>query len=149
MIRLLFRLVIVVVLVVAGAFLYLGYWAGNRTAEPSAATTAPASTPATGTSGKIDTAKARERGAEIGERTAAAAAKAQETMAEAAISAKIMSKMALDDSVKARAIRVSTDRSTVTLSGTVGTTTERDRAIALARETDGVTSVVDRLTVAR
>jgi osmotically-inducible protein OsmY len=147
MIRLIFRLALVVILVVAGAFLYLGYQAGNRTAEPSAATTAPA--PATGTSGTIDTAKAREAGAEIGEKTAAAAAKVQHSMAEASISAKIKSKMALDDTVKARSINVSTSGTVVTLTGQVGSSAEHDRAVALARETSGVTNVVDRLTVAR
>jgi osmotically-inducible protein OsmY len=55
--------------------------------------------------------------------------------------------MALDDSVRSRAIDVSTDGSTVTLSGTVGSATEHRRAIALARETDGVSTVVDRLTI--
>ena len=47
--------------------------------------------------------------------------------------------MALDDSVKARAINVTTHGTTVTLSGTVDSNAERDRAMALARETDGVT----------
>ena len=149
MIRLIFRLALVVVLVVAGAFLYLGYWAGHRTAEPSAATTTPASSPATGTSGTIDTAKARERGAEIGEKTAVAASKVKDSMVEASISAKIKTKMALDDMVKARTIDVSTNGTVVTLSGHVGSSGEHDRAVALARETAGVTSVVDRLTVAR
>jgi osmotically-inducible protein OsmY len=142
--RLLIRAVLVVIVVVACGFLLLGYWAGRRGTD-----TPPASTPAIGTSGKIDTTRARERGAEIGEKTAVAAEKAQEAIGEAAISAKIMSKMALDDTVKARSIRVSTDHSVVTLSGTVGSTAERDRAIALARETAGVTNVVDHLTVAR
>lgn len=153
MIRLLIRLALVVLVVIAGAALYLGYWAGNRgtPAQPATATTTPAPfpAPATGTSGKIDTAKARERGAEIGEKTAEAASKVQESMAEASISAKIIGKMTLDDTVKARSIRVSTDHSVVTLSGTVGSTAERDRAVSLARETSGVTRVVDHLTVAR
>ena len=144
MIRLLIRLVLVVIVVVGGAALYLGYWAGNRGTTAQPASSAPATT-----SGKIDTTKARERGAEIGEKTAVAASKVENTVAEASISAKIMSKMALDDSVKARSIRVSTDHSVVTLSGTVGSTAERDRAVALARETSGVTRVVDQLTVAR
>jgi osmotically-inducible protein OsmY len=55
--------------------------------------------------------------------------------------------MALDDSVKARTIDVSTDGSTVTLGGTVGSTAERRRAVALALETDGVTAVIDRLVI--
>lgn len=57
--------------------------------------------------------------------------------------------MALDDSVKARAIDVTTTGSTVTLTGTVRSASERDRAVALARETAGVTAVVDRLEIGR
>jgi osmotically-inducible protein OsmY len=55
--------------------------------------------------------------------------------------------MVLDDRIKARAIDVTTDGSTVTLSGTVGSVDEHDRAVRMARETDGVTHVVDRLRV--
>ena len=53
--------------------------------------------------------------------------------------------MALDDAVKARAINVTTRGTTVTLSGTVESKVEHDRAMALARETDGVTQVIDDL----
>ena len=53
--------------------------------------------------------------------------------------------MALDDAVKARAINVTTRGTTVTLSGTVESKAEHDRAMALARETDGVTQVIDDL----
>jgi osmotically-inducible protein OsmY len=55
--------------------------------------------------------------------------------------------MALDDSVKALAIDVSTTGSTVTLSGRVRSAAEHNRALALTRETNGVTHVVDRLVV--
>ena len=142
--RLLFRAVLIVILLVAGGFLLLGYWAGQKGSTDQ---TGPSTN--IGTSGKIDTAKARERGAELGEKTAVAAAKVQEAAAEATISAKIKAKMALDESVKARAIDVSTSHSTVTLSGTVHSGAERDRAVALARETSGVTQVVDHITVQR
>ena len=71
-------------------------------------------------------------------------------MAEAgALTAKIKAKMALDDRVKAAKIDVDTAGSVVTLSGRVGSEAERARAVQLARETDGVTSVVDELTIAR
>jgi osmotically-inducible protein OsmY len=55
--------------------------------------------------------------------------------------------MVLDDNIKARAIDVTTDGSTVTLSGTLQTVDEHDRAIRLARETAGVTHVVDHLRI--
>jgi hyperosmotically inducible protein len=89
--------------------------------------------------------RARERGAELGESAARAAAKFKETANEAALTAKIKAKMALDDAVKARTIGVTTQGTTVTLSGTVESRAEHDRAMSLARETAGVTTVVDDL----
>jgi osmotically-inducible protein OsmY len=100
---------------------------------------------AVGTSGSIETA--RERGAEVGGKVAVAAAKVKETADEAALTSKIKAKMVLDDYVKARAIDVTTNDSTVTLSGTVRSVDEHDRALRLARETTGVTNVIDRLRV--
>jgi len=144
MIRLLIKTALVVILLVAGAFLFLGYWAGRHGSAPTSTTS-----PAIGTTGGIDTTKARERGAELGEKTALAASKIEETLAEGAISAKIKTKMALDETVKARRIDVSTTHSTVTLSGTVESAAEHDRAVSLARETAGVTRVVDHLAVRR
>jgi osmotically-inducible protein OsmY len=59
--------------------------------------------------------------------------------------------MVLDDLVHAGAIDVDVDitSSMVILRGTVASDAERDRAIALARETRGVTRVIDQLSVAR
>jgi hyperosmotically inducible protein len=130
------RSLIVLVVIIAGVFLVMGYVGGLRTGQvlnrPDIASS--------------DTAQqARERGAEIGEKVGAAAAKVEETLDESALTAKIKAKMALDDSVKARAISVTTRGTTVTLSGTVDTKAEHDRALALARETDGVTKVIDDL----
>jgi osmotically-inducible protein OsmY len=98
-----------------------------------------------GTSGTLQ--KARERGAELGEKAAVAGEKLKDVAHDASITSKIKAKMALDDSVKARAIDVSTDGSTVTVSGTVRSRAERDRAVALARETAGVTTVIDHLSL--
>jgi osmotically-inducible protein OsmY len=89
--------------------------------------------------------RARERGAEIGEKAAIAASKVEETLDEAALTAKIKAKMALDDLVKARDINVTTHDTTVTLSGTVDSKAEHDRAMSLAHETAGVTKVIDDL----
>ena len=100
---------------------------------------------AIGTSGNIETAK--ERGAEMGERVAIAAAKVKEGAGEAALTSKIKAKMVLDDNIKARAIDVTTDGATVTLSGIVRSVDEHDRAVRLARETAGVAHVVDHLRV--
>ena len=133
-------LLILLVLIVAG-YLLLGYpntpWRGG-VERPA---------PVTGTTGTIDMQKARERGAELGEKAAIATEHVKEAAHDATITTKITAKMALDDTVKARAIDVSTDGSTVTLSGTVGSQAERRRAVALARETDGVTAVIDHLAI--
>ncbi|MND04005.1 Osmotically-inducible protein Y precursor [compost metagenome] len=57
--------------------------------------------------------------------------------------------MALDDHVKARDINVDTAGSVATLSGFVASADERTRALQLARDTEGITRVVDKLEVRR
>ena len=66
--------------------------------------------------------------------------KAGEVLSDGAVTAKIKSKMALDDLVKARSIDVSTTKGIVTLRGTVASVAEHDRAVQLAKETMGVTT---------
>jgi hypothetical protein len=66
---------------------------------------------------------------------------------DAALSSKIKAKMVLDDYVKARSIAVTTKDGAVTLRGVVRSVGEHDRALALARDTVGVTQVVDELQV--
>lgn len=138
--------VILVVLVAAGAFL-LGWWGGR---------VGPAGEPrdAVGTSGvpaptapQIDKERAREVGAKVGERTAVAADQARRALTDGSLTAKIKAKMALDDSVKALDINVDTTGTTVTLTGVVDSEAQRQRALQLARETAGITQVVDRLRV--
>jgi hyperosmotically inducible protein len=65
------------------------------------------------------------------------------------ITTAVKSKMAADDNVKAYQIDVDTNDRIVTLTGTVETSTAKEQAIALARQTDGVRDVVDRITVNR
>jgi osmotically-inducible protein OsmY len=132
--RFLFGLVLIVVL----AFLAFGYWAGSSIGRIDRDTI--------GTTG-IDTDRARERAAELGEKAAAATSKAGDAVRDASLTTKITAKMALDDAVKARTINVTTDGSTVTLEGRVHSQAERERAVRLARETEGVTQVIDRLRV--
>jgi hypothetical protein len=140
MFRTLLRLlVIVLVLVAVGAF-FTGYRWGTPDREP-------ASDRPVGTSGTVDTSRARETGAQIGEKVAVGANKAERALEEAQLTAKIKSKMALDDRVSATAIDVDTDDGIVTLSGTVRSTAEHDRAVQLAGETEGVKRVVDRLRI--
>jgi hyperosmotically inducible periplasmic protein len=138
MIRGLLRLTLVALVLVAAAFFVFGYWSNGGFRSPSRTTFEP---PA------IDTATARRQGAELGEKAAVVAAKAEEAMEDGSLTAKIKAKMVLDDLVQARAIDVTTDGRTVTLSGTVNSEKERQRAVQLAAETEGVARVVDQLRV--
>ena len=142
MFRALLRLVIVLVILVGAAAFFLGWWGSGRLGRAD-------DPPAVGTAGRVDTQRAKEVGAQVGAKTAQAANKAGEVLNEGALTAKIKSKMALDDMVRARSIDVTTSGQTVTLSGTVGSEAERVRALQLARETAGVTQVVDKLTLVR
>ena len=66
---------------------------------------------------------------------------------DAWLTAKVQSKYFLDDEVKGRDIDVTTNNGAVTLTGTVETEAQRRQAIAIARNTEGVRDVVDRLQV--
>jgi hypothetical protein len=139
MFRALFRLIILFVIVAAAAAFFLGYRLGDDGVETPVS--ARQETPG------VDTEKARQTGAAIGEKVATGAAVAERAIDEAALTAKIKSKMALDDTVKALSIDVDTKGSAVTLSGAVHSEAERAKALQLARDTAGVTSVTDRLVI--
>lgn len=98
-----------------------------------------------------EAAHAKQAAVGLGNRVAAkasvAAAKVGDKMSDGALTAKIKSKMALDDHVNGRAIDVDTSGSVVTMTGVVASADERERAVRLARETAGITRVVDRLQV--
>ena len=132
-------LMVTLVLLMVG-FLIIGYFGGlsaqRRLEFPRSSVGSPES---------IE--RARERGAEIGEKAAIATAKVQETLGDASLTTKIKAKMALDDSVEARMIDVTTRDGAVTLTGSVRSAPERERAVSLARETTGVTRVIDNLQV--
>jgi hyperosmotically inducible protein len=59
----------------------------------------------------------------------------------------VKSKLAADDTVKAYQIDVDTKDRVVTLSGTVETMAQKDQAVMIARQTDGVRDVVDQIAV--
>ena len=144
MIGSLLRTLLVVLLVVGALAFFAGYRLANGTV------TRPTSeTGAVGTLGRDEDAvnrdRARARGAEVGEKVAVASERASEALSDGAVTAKIKSKMALDDLVRARSIDVDTSDGNVTLSGRVHSEGERQRALALARETAGVKTVIDRL----
>ena len=69
------------------------------------------------------------------------------TFSDAALTAGVKAKFAADPTVSAMRIDVDTQDQVVTLTGDVRSEVERDQALKLAREVDGVKSVTDRLTV--
>ena len=139
MFRALFKLILVIVIIAGTAAFFLGYRLGDDGVETPVS--AQPVTPG------VDTEKARQTGAAIGEKVATGAAAAEQAFGEGALTAKIKSKMALDDTVKALSINVDTKGTVVTLTGSVNSEAERGRAVQLARETAGVTAVNDRLVV--
>lgn len=66
---------------------------------------------------------------------------------DARITSSIQAKYFLDDKVKGRQINVDTTNGVVTLTGQVGSESERGDALLLARTTEGVKRVEDSLTV--
>ena len=66
---------------------------------------------------------------------------------DAGVTTNIKSKMAADDTVKAYQINVDTNNGVVTLRGDVDSALARERAVQIARTTEGVRDVVDNLTV--
>ena len=137
--RVLFRAVLVLAVVALGAYL-LGFWSPSdlmlgrwRRAMP--------------TTGGVDTGAVRGRMDQLDEKAGRAVQKVEEFASDAGVSGKIKSKMALDELVRARTIDVSTTGGVVTLAGTVRSIAERDQAFLLARDTKGVTRVVDHLVV--
>jgi hypothetical protein len=140
MVRTLLRVVLVIIVVAAVAAFFFGYRMADRDDRESPY--------AVGTTGRtVDVGTAREAGAEIAESVAEGANAAQRLAASATLTAKIKSKMALDDSVQASRIDVDSAGGVVRLHGTVDSEAQRERALQLARETEGVTSVVDELTI--
>jgi osmotically-inducible protein OsmY len=134
--RLIRTLFMLIVFAVIGVLAY-NYWSGHGlTLFPADST-------------GINVESARAQGQVIADKTAAAvgsaATKLDQAVDAGSLTLKIKSKMALDDLVKARTINVDTTGSVVTLSGTVESNQERERAVRLARETAGVTNVVDKL----
>jgi hyperosmotically inducible protein len=140
MFRFLFKAIVFVVLLVAvvsAAAYGLGYWQAGG-APAIAAPNGQAARETARDIGKAVAAGAKDVGARVGE-----------VVEDGALTAKIKSKMALDDYVKARSINIDTADGVVRLTGTVETQQERERAVRLARETEGVKEVRDAIVVSR
>jgi hyperosmotically inducible protein len=138
MFKALFKLILILVILVGVGGFMLGWWNGNgRLPDRDAVTEA----------GRTGAERARDAGAEISQRAGEAAKEAKAALGDGSLTAKIKAKMALDDTVKALDLDVDTVNGVVTVTGTVRSAAERDRALALARETNGVRQVVDRTRI--
>jgi hyperosmotically inducible periplasmic protein len=135
--RLIRRLLLLTIVGVGGVAAF-NYWSQNGW-------------PARPTAAALETQIAKQQAARLAKRAATrandVASKAGDAVSDSALTAKIKSKMVLDDDVRARGIDVDTSGTIVTLTGAVRSADERDRAVRLARETEGVTKVVDKLRV--
>ena len=135
--RLMRRFLVLVVIGVAGVAAY-NYWSENHSRLKASAA-------------RSDADAAKRRATQLANQAAARATSAanslNDTISDSALTAKIKSKMALDDTLKSRGIDVHTDSGVVTVSGNVSSAAEHDRAVQLARETAGVVSVRDQLHV--
>ena len=117
-------------------------------------------------SGNVDTATAKSRAVEIARATDGVTNVVDNIMVtgttaatpqmpdvdramftDPAVTTAVKAKFVADDSVRALKIDVDTRDGVVTLTGEVRSQAEKDQALKLARETDGVKSVVDRLTL--
>jgi hyperosmotically inducible periplasmic protein len=91
--------------------------------------------------------RAGDKAAEVGRDARDMANKTGNVIEDSWITMKIQSKYFADDDVRARNIDVDTKGGMVTLKGSVGSERERQQAIAIAHNTDGVTMVHDNLTL--
>jgi hyperosmotically inducible protein len=96
-----------------------------------------------GTSGRAGD----KAGAEGPRRGANAIDRLGDTIDDTWVTTKVQSKFYLDPDVKGLQINVSTNGGVVTLTGEAGTEASRKKALSIAKATDGVTQVVDKLEV--
>jgi osmotically-inducible protein OsmY len=66
-----------------------------------------------------------------------------------ALSARVHSQLSSDAQIKGAAIEVTAKNGVVLLQGTVTSAAAKQRALTIARGTDGVTQVVDRVQVGK
>ena len=141
MFRALLRLVVVVIVLVVAAAFFFGY----RWSDFSGS----AFDPVIGTSGNAERSseRAREAGTRLGEQVARGAERATAALEEGRLTAKLKSKIALDDTLDGTNVSVDTAGNVVTLSGRVSSEAQHQRVLQLASETEGVSRVVDHVTI--
>jgi len=92
-------------------------------------------------------ADAKSKGKEMGEKTADAADKAGAVVTDAALTSAVKTKFLADSKVSGMKIDVDTNNGVVTLSGNVASKAEADHAVKIARGTEGVRQVINKLHV--
>jgi len=98
-----------------------------------------------GTTGAVE--KTKDGAEKVGGKTKEGLSKTGEVITDAWITSRVHSKFVGEDLLKDSSIDVDTKDHVVTLNGTVMTAAARARAVAEAKEVEGVKSVVDHLTV--
>ena len=111
-------------------------WAAG-TSDTRAGTSSSATAPSSATSHDAARAGATASGTES----------VKESVEDAAITTKVKSAFATDSQVSAMNIHVDTDRGVVRLSGNAKNRAEADKAVRIARDTKGVVSVTNDITV--
>ena len=91
--------------------------------------------------------KTKEGAEKVAEKTKEGLSKTGEVITDAWITSRISSKFINEDLLHDSNIDVDTKDHVVTLNGTVLTTAGRRRAVALAKEVEGVHRVVDKMTI--
>lgn len=81
------------------------------------------------------------------EKAAEGVGKAGAVVTDGLVTGRVKTKFVDEDLLKGSDIHVDTDNHIVTLSGTVPTAAGRARAVQLAKDVDGVSQVVDKLTI--
>ena len=99
-----------------------------------------------GTAGTV-AEKTKEGAAKVGEKTKEGLSKTGEVITDGWITSRISAKFVNEDLLHDSNINVDTDNHVVTLRGTVLTAAGRRRAVAIAKEVEGVHRVVDKLTI--
>jgi len=109
-----------------------------------------------GTSGTIEKTKegakkvgekTKEGAEKVGEKTKEGLSKTGEVITDAWITSRVHSKFVGEDLLKGSDINVDTNDHIVTLKGTVMSAAARARAVAEAKEVEGVHRVIDQLTI--
>jgi osmotically-inducible protein OsmY len=119
------------------------------TRDPSARASLATQTVAEKTKeGAVKTKDAVVKGAKIaGEKTKDGLSKTGEVMTDAWITSRVHARFVNEDLLKDSDIRVDTDKHVVTLTGTVMGRAGRTKATSIAKQTEGVHRVVNRLTI--